>query len=67
MNIWQFMSGSPFLSFFLLYILLHSIGFCWNRLMRTIKVLKSGWPPPHLDADGDFQGADKEDNNIKIT
>ncbi len=31
-----------------------------NRLLRTIKVLFRGWPPEHLDADGDF----KEDENV---
>ena len=56
------MSGSPFLSFFLLYILLYSIGFCWNRLMGTIKVMKAGWPPSHLDADGDFKQEKEKDD-----
>lgn len=61
MNIWEFMSGSPFLTFFLAYILLHSIGFCWNRLMSTIRVSKAGWPPQHLDADGDFKDSSKDE------
>lgn len=26
---------------------------CWNRLLRTIKVALRGWPPAHIDADGD--------------
>lgn len=26
-----------------------------NRVLRTIKVMKRGWPPQHLDADGDFK------------
>jgi hypothetical protein len=26
-----------------------------NRLLRTIKVAIRGWPPPHLDADGDWK------------
>ena len=26
-----------------------------NRILRTIKVIFRGWPPEHLDADGDFR------------
>lgn len=25
-----------------------------NRMLRSLKVLLRGWPPAHLDADGDF-------------
>lgn len=30
-----------------------------NRILRTIKVCKAGWPPIHLDADGDWKSNDK--------
>lgn len=26
-----------------------------NRVLRTIKVAARGWPPSHLDADGDWK------------
>jgi hypothetical protein len=26
-----------------------------NRILRTISVRKHGWPPEHLDADGDWK------------
>ena len=26
-----------------------------NRILRTVKVCVRGWPPPHLDADGDWR------------
>ncbi|MCK4824210.1 hypothetical protein KA005_51135 [bacterium] len=26
----------------------------WRRFMRMLMVRKHGWPPEHLDADGDF-------------
>ncbi len=42
-----------------------ALAFCWslgcmviklaNRVLRTVKVLCRGWPPEHLDADGDWQ------------
>jgi hypothetical protein len=27
----------------------------WNRLIRHLNIKACGWPPPHLDADGDFK------------
>lgn len=30
-----------------------------NRILRTIKVCVRGWPPAHLDADGDFKPTTK--------
>ena len=36
-----------------------------NRTLRTVKVLARGWPPEHLDADGDhvkmIESADSSD------
>jgi len=28
---------------------------CWTRFIRHLNIRKAGWPPPHLDADGDFR------------
>lgn len=27
----------------------------YNRSMRTINIVSRGWPPEHIDADGDFR------------
>ncbi len=32
----------------------------FNRFMRMLMVRKHGWPPSHLDADGDFKIENKE-------
>lgn len=32
-----------------------------SRLIRHFNVRKAGWPPPHLDADGDFKSENKDD------
>jgi hypothetical protein len=37
--------------------LVNLVRFLVNRPLRTIKVLVRGWPPEHLDADGDFRPA----------
>jgi len=33
-----------------------------NRVLRTIKVAVRGWPPPHLDADGDWKPEPKSED-----
>lgn len=55
MNIYQFMGENPFLTFFLAWLALHLMGVVYSRTMRAIMVCKNGWPPEHLDADGDFK------------
>lgn len=33
-----------------------NFGFkCWNRWLRSRNIKHQGWPPSHLDADGDFK------------
>ncbi len=67
MNMWDFFNEHWFLAWCALWL-------CWpaaslvgaiffrlpNRILRTIKVLVRGWPPAHLDADGDIIPAPKE-------
>jgi hypothetical protein len=31
-----------------------------NRILRTVKVAVRGWPPEHLDADGDWKPVPKD-------
>ncbi len=37
------------------YFLVNGLLRIWTRLMRMIMVRKHGWPPSHLDADGDWK------------
>lgn len=30
-----------------------------NRILRTIHIAQHGWPPEHLDADGDWRRTEK--------
>lgn len=46
---WQFIG-----CFAVIYVVSHLIFKVINRTLRTIKVALRGWPPDHLDADGDF-------------
>lgn len=34
----------------------------WHIFMRMLMVRKHGWPPSHLDADGDLKIQNKNDN-----
>ena len=61
MSILQFMSESPFLIFFLVYIFAEVIFKTTNRIIRGFNIRKHGYPPPHCDADGDFKKIEKKD------
>lgn len=61
-----FASGGPWLAFFLAWIaawlIVAPFNFvfrCWNRYLRSRNIAARGWPPAHLDADGDFKPEDK--------
>lgn len=66
MNIYDFMSDSPVLSWCLAWTL-SGLSWClaWilsglifrivNRFFRVINIWENGYPPEHCDADGDFR------------
>jgi len=64
MSIYEFMSDSPFLTFFLAVgagmIIRVILAFCINRPLRHMNIRKHGWPPAHCDADGDFKPKDAQ-------
>lgn len=55
MDIYQFMSDSPFLSFFMAALAVQALIFVINRPLRHMNIRKHGYPPAHCDADGDFK------------
>lgn len=63
MTIFEFMSDSPFLTFFIVLIVGEVIVRIFfglpNRILRHWNIRKHGYPPAHCDADGDFK-EDKE-------
>jgi hypothetical protein len=52
-SFWTF-CGSYLLISMILYFLVNGIFRIFNRFYRMIMVLFKGWPPSHLDADGDW-------------
>ena len=59
MDIFAFMSGSPWLTWFLAIIVSSLIFKIINRMLRTINIYKHGYPPAHCDADGDFKDCEE--------
>ena len=53
MNAWQFMTGSPWLTFFLALIVGEVITRSVQLALRHWSIRRQGYPPPHCDADGD--------------
>ncbi len=59
MDIWQVFSElGGFIQLILVcaayYLLKSLVWLLPNRILRTVKVCVRGWPPLHLDADGDW-------------
>lgn len=61
MNAYQFMSDSPWTTFFLAYFAARALISITSRAYRMIMVSLRGWPPAHLDADGDWKPEPKGD------
>lgn len=61
MSIYEFMAGSPFLTFFLAAVAVHLIEVIYRMPFRALNIRKHGWPPPHCDADGDLRKAEEPD------
>lgn len=66
MNMWDFFDNHWFIAWCALwgiwpvYFLLSTVLFRLpNRAMRFTVILFRGWPPAHLDADGDLRPAAK--------
>jgi hypothetical protein len=55
MSAYEFISRNPITVLLLAYIAYRLVFLCWNRLMRHLNVRRAGWPPAHLDADGDWK------------
>lgn len=53
--------GMIMLIYFILHYGVNSMIRMWGRFMRMLMVRKHGWPPPHLDADGDWKPETKKE------
>jgi hypothetical protein len=60
----KFWYDSPFLSFCAIYAIGSAICYIASipkYICRHLNIRSQGWPPPHLDADGDLKDEDDEE------
>ena len=51
-----------FLTFLIIGSLIQGIYSLFNRIIRHQNIKHAGWPPAHLDADGDPLNKDKDED-----
>ncbi|QEL19326.1 hypothetical protein [Limnoglobus roseus] len=51
----DFMSNSPYLALFRFWLILRIVTGIALAQIRHLNIRLAGWPPAHLDADGDFE------------
>jgi hypothetical protein len=58
MNVWQFAADNPVTAVIFALIAatcFKTIFWAFGRYLRSRNIASMGWPPEHLDADGDFK------------
>lgn len=60
MGIYEFMAGSPIITLCLVYMITVTPLRMWKAWLRSRNIRYAGWPPAHLDADGDFKVEEEE-------
>jgi hypothetical protein len=51
----QWATLHPWMTLFIALAALQTVAVIYSRTMRAINIANRGWPPEHLDADGDFK------------
>jgi len=58
-DFWHFI-GILILLYVAIYFVANLIINSWPRFLRMLMIRKHGWPPSHLDADGDWKNEPKK-------
>ncbi len=65
MNMFEFFHQHWVMSLIFMVVVIPTIAFFTTNvilnILKTINILVKGWPPPHLDAEGNFQEYIEED------
>ena len=61
---WYRYFGVVIPAYIVFYYVCTTVSRMWGRWLRYLNVRKHGWPPEHLDADGDWppQPEDEDEN-----
>lgn len=62
---WEFVGMWLLLGLFM-QLALHFIFRMYNRALRSMNIKRHGWPPPHLDADGDLREIPTEQHEREL-
>ena len=76
MNLFDYMNENSFTGFLFfiaiiptiswhIIIIFNKINDLVTKFIRMVNIIMRGWPPSHLDADGDFQTIEEEDDEEK--
>jgi len=66
----EMISNYPFGSFLVIMATLSAISYILHavlfnlpaRMIRHLNIRHAGWPPPHVDADGDFNSCEEDED-----
>jgi hypothetical protein len=69
MNMFEFFHQHWFMSLIFMVVVIPTIAFFTTsillNILKTINILVKGWPPPHLDAEGNFQEHIEEEDQTE--
>ena len=70
---WEFASDHPTATFLIVVVLACAAVapfffalLAYNQMLRSRNIVARGWPPPHLDADGNAIEEEEEDAEVDL-
>lgn len=63
MELLNWAANNAILTVILMFLACLTMESLCRKTMRMLMVRKSGWPPAHLDADGDFADFDEDEQS----
>ncbi len=66
MDFWKLVALQPWAIVALAFMMCWLILGVWRLFLRHLNIRSKGWPPPHLDADGDSHHPGGSDENDDI-
>lgn len=61
MTVWQYLHDAPWFALAMALLASLTITMPIRYFFRHLNIRRNGWPPPHLDADGDLRDDEVEE------